>query len=105
MVQIIRPARIEDNISPEAFHFWAGDYYRCKQAFLPQGRFSPVPYFLLCRVIELEIKARHLRGINQKQVKIKYGHDLLRAYNDLPTKEKTLDIRELKTLGIASKIY
>ncbi len=46
---------IEVNLSPDAFHRWAGHYYKCRQDFDSPHRFSPVPYFLLCHSIELEI--------------------------------------------------
>jgi hypothetical protein len=49
------------NLSPDVFHRYAGHYYKCKQDFVcPDDGSSPVPYFLLCRAIELQIKARHL---------------------------------------------
>ena len=48
----------EANLSPDAFHIYAMHYYKCKRDFTPPDNyFSPIPYFLLCRAIELEIKA------------------------------------------------
>lgn len=58
------------NLSPDAFHLWATHYYKCEQDFVSPTKFSPVPYFLLCRAIELELKARHLEGKTQKQVRV-----------------------------------
>ena len=70
---IIRAGSINANISPDAFHRWATHYLKCRKDFQSPHKFSPVPYFLLCRAIELEIKARHLRNSTQSKVKKSYG--------------------------------
>ena len=72
------------NVSPTMFHLFAAQYYRCKQTFQPQEPVSPVPYFLLCRAIELELKARHLESKSRKEVRADYGHNLKKAYRKLP---------------------
>ena len=46
--------------------------------FASPHKFSPVPYFLLCRAIELELESRHLQGKRQLEVKRAYGHHLPR---------------------------
>jgi hypothetical protein len=53
---------INANLAPDAFHWWATHYYKCRQDFVSPHKFSPVPYFLLCRAIELELKSRHLKN-------------------------------------------
>lgn len=93
------------NISPEAFHLWATHYYKCKKDFKSPNKFSPVPYFLLCRSIELELKSRHLKNKNQSEVKNEFGHDLLEAYSALSPAEKILEQNEEYTLQVASDIY
>jgi hypothetical protein len=93
------------NISPDAFHMWARHYYKCRQDFQSPDPFSPVPYFLLCRAIELEIKSRHLRGKNRSEVKVEYGHHLIKAYDALEQGQKTLNSEELETLRAANEIY
>ena len=80
-------------------------YYKCKQDFQCPHSFSPVPYFLLCRAIELELKSRHLRSKTQKQVKDDFGHDLLKAYESLSNSDKILNADELCTLKKANDIY
>ena len=102
---IVRPKGFDVNISPDAFHRWATDYLQCKRDFRSPDRFSPVPYFLLCRAIELEIKARHLKHVEQKDVKYKYWHSLIKAYKALDSDEKILSQIEEEALGIASEIY
>ena len=102
---IIRAGSINANISPDAFHRWATHYLKCRKDFQSPHKFSPVPYFLLCRAIELEIKARHLRNLTQNKVKKSYGHDLLKAYNALNPVEKNLNQDEEHTLQVASDIY
>jgi len=96
---------INANLAPDAFHRWAQHYYKCKQDFASPQRFSPVPYFLLCRAIELELKARHLNMMTQEEVKSAFGHDLMRAYDALPPPQKQLDSAEVLLLRHASVIY
>ncbi len=104
---IINPPALHLNISPEAFHLWATHYLKCRRDFKPpsSNKFSPVPYFLLCRAIELEIKARLLKKSPQIDVKKKYGHNLEIAYDALDSSEKFLDKNEEDTLRKASPIY
>jgi hypothetical protein len=104
MSQVIRVSGFEANLSPDAFHRWATHFYQCKQDFSLQ-EFSPVPFFLLCRAIELEIKSRHLKHQKQKAVKIKFGHKLLRAYNALDPSERILSPNETQILDAADQIY
>lgn len=96
---------IDANLSPDAFHRWATHYQKCRKDFQCSDRFSPVPYFLLCRAIELEIKARHLKRMTQDQGKAAFGHDLVKAYNALDPAERTLNQSEEHTLRVASDIY
>lgn len=105
MNQIVRPGAIKANLSPDAFHRWATHYLKCRKDFQCPHKFSPVPYFLLCRAIELEIKAKHLKNMTQKQVKDKFWHDLTKAYDALDPAEKTLNQSEEDTLQVASTIY
>src|SRR5262249_54845366 len=93
------------NISPEAFHRWACHYLKCKQDFQSPEAFSPVPYFLLCRALELEIKSRHLQSKNQSQVKEDFGHNIFKAYDALEQTQKILSIDEVEVLRKASDIY
>ena len=68
------------NFSAHAFHKFAFHYYKCVQDFKPPDNWSPVPYALLCRAIELELKAR-LLDITPGQSGVKqYSHDLEKAY-------------------------
>jgi hypothetical protein len=97
---------VEVNVSPDAFHIYAGHYYKCKQDFkCPDDAFSPVPYFLLCRAIELQIKAKLLKQRKQKQVKHEFGHGLLDAYKALDAQERILGQSELAVLTEADEIY
>ena len=104
MTQIIIGG-IKLNLSPDAFHRYATHYQKCMMDFHCPDIFSPVPYFLLCRAIELEIKSRHLKHKTQKQVKVSFGHDLAKAYDALEPAEKTLNQNEERTLREASDIY
>jgi hypothetical protein len=104
-MQNIRPRSFHANLAPDAFHRWATHYRKCRMDFQCPHRFSPVPYFLLCRAIELEIKARHLKRMTQLEVKKKFGHNLEEAYDALDSTEKGLTQIEENTLRRASKIY
>ena len=64
-----------------------------------------MPYFLLCRAIELELKSQHLQVSNQEQVKKKFAHSILKAYNALPKDQRVLCQAEFDVLSAASKIY
>ena len=101
----IEMSPIQDNLSPDAFHRWATHYYKCRQNFKSPDKFSPVPYFLLCRAIELEIKSKHLRSKRQKAVKELYGHNLSCAYRALPVCEQVLTGDEMDILNDANEIY
>jgi hypothetical protein len=96
---------IDANLSPDAFHRWATHYYKCRHDFASPHKFSPVPYFLLCRAIELERKSRHLQGKRQLEVKRAYGHHLTKAYAGLPPLEHILTPEEVVVLEQASDIY
>jgi len=93
------------NLSPEAFHLWATHYLKCKRDFHSPDKFSPVPYFLLCRAIELELKARLLKNSSQENVKRDYGHHLEKAYDALDQNERNLTQEEECTMQLADDIY
>jgi len=101
---IINVPTMKINLSPLAFRLSAKHYYKCKQDFICPDKFSVVPYFLLCRSIELSIKARHLKQVGQKTVKDNYGHNLMKAYNALKPKDRILSKTELKVLKQADYI-
>lgn len=93
------------NLSPHAFRRWARHYLQCRHDFRPPEGYSPVPYFLLCRAIELELKARHLEALRQHQVKKQFGHNLIKAYAALPAEQQTLAEDELEVLAAANEVY
>jgi hypothetical protein len=100
----------KENFSSGSFHLIAQHYYKCVQDVeAPGNTFSPVPYALLCRAIELELKSRflknaHLGGPGQEQIAIRFGHDLKRAYEALNT-DQVLSPPEFDLLRKANEIY
>jgi hypothetical protein len=109
-LKIAEPAAI--NVTAPSFHRWAQDYLACAEGFtMPPGRkFSPVPFALLCRSLELELKSRllrsaHLGGPSRKAIKDRFGHDLLKAYRALEPHDQILSKKEEKVLATASEIY
>jgi hypothetical protein len=104
--KVVKPEPAFLNLSPHGFYRWAVHFYVCRQTFVsPHTGFSPVPYFLLGRSIELVIKAQHLRSTSQTDVKERFRHNLLSAYEALGPNYKVLSGQELETLKRASKIY
>ncbi len=102
---VIAPGGINANLAPDAFLRWARHYHACRHSFQPPDRFSPVPYFLLCRAIELAVKARHLGTLTQDDVKHRFGHDLVKAYAALNPVHRVLGVDEERVLTAASEIY
>ena len=66
------------HISPLGFHRYAAEFLRAAQVFKINDGFSPAPYYLICRSIELALKAFLLvKGVPKKSLKEKnLGHDL-----------------------------
>jgi len=102
---VIKVGSVHANLSPDAFHRWATHYLKCRKDFLCPDPFSPVPYFLLCRAIELELKARHLKHMTQSKVKKNFSHNLGKSYGSLDPTEKILNKSEEHALQLANDIY
>jgi len=93
------------NLSPLLFRNTAQDFFKCYLDFEPPpGHFSPVPFFLCCRAIEMALKAIHLETENRDYVK-KIGHNLIKSYKRLDVEHKNLSKDELDLLNKANKIY
>ena len=94
------------NFSPYAFHKTAEHFYKAKCDFeAPGDFFSPVPFFLCCRAIELELKSKHLEEKRQQLVKKELSHDILKAYDTLDEKYKILNENEYLLLKKTSELY
>ena len=70
-------------ISPLGFHRYASEFLRAAQGFKINDGFSPVPYYLICRSMELALKAFLLaKGFPKKKLKERnLGHDLKKVLN------------------------
>ena len=67
-------------ITPTGFLVYARNYFSVATNWIPDGKYSPVPYFLFCRSIELGFKAFILaKGEKLNFVKLKIGHNLEKA--------------------------
>lgn len=66
------------HISPLGFHRYASEFLRAAQGFKINDGFSPVPYYLICRSMELVLKAFLLaKGVPKRTLKGRtLGHDL-----------------------------
>jgi len=69
------------HISPLGFHRYASEFLRAAQGFKINDGFSPVPYYLICRSMELVLKAFLLaKGLPKEKLKERnLGHDLEKA--------------------------
>lgn len=103
--QVLQAQGFFVNLSPMAFRKWARQYYECAVPLLSRTEFSPVPYFLLCRAIELELKAEHLETKRQSEVKKEFGHYLVKSYAALTAHRQTLTPNELDLLAQADGFY
>jgi hypothetical protein len=101
----LRAAGFHFNLSPDLFRRHARQYLECHRAYKPVAGYSPVPYFLLCRAIELALKAHHLETKTRSQVKSAYSHSIIKLYRDLPAPLRTLDAAAEKLLASASAKY
>ena len=100
----IKQQGIDANLASDAFEKWANHYFQCEKDY-SEHDFSPVRYFLLCRAVELSLKAIHLKTMRQPEVKSKYGHNIIKAYEELLSEFQTLTQDEKKLLKAASEIY
>ena len=102
---VIHASGFHVNLSPDLFRRHARQYLECHRAYKPVAGYSPVPYFLLCRAIELALKAHHLQTKSRTQVKKLYSHNLSALYRDLPSALKLLTVAETTLLDTASAKY
>ena len=66
-------------ISPFGFFYYGKEFFNAAKGFKQSAHYSPVPYFLYCRSIELVLKAFLLgKGVPKKDLPKKnlYCHDL-----------------------------
>jgi len=70
------------DIGPFGFYRYADEYHQAANAIIPRNSFSPVPYYLYCRSLELGLKAYLLtKGLSQKDLKLIFGHNLTKLLN------------------------
>ncbi len=87
------------HLTPIIYHSYAEQYLAaCRTAEAAPG-FSPVPYYLCCRSLELSVKAYLLkRGVTVNELK-KLGHDLLRNL----TKAQSIGLSGILTITPAEQ--
>jgi hypothetical protein len=76
-VRVVIPA-LRLNINPLAFNYYASHYLQVARTVEITPRFSPVPYYLYCRSLELSLKAfLLLKGLSKNVIRKKpYSHNL-----------------------------
>jgi hypothetical protein len=99
------------HISPLGFHRYASEFLRAAQGFKVNDGFSPVPYCLVCRSMELSLKAFLLaKGFPKKRLKERnLGHDLEKILKKAISMELdkfvTLSTQHTEELIKANKYY
>ena len=74
---IIQPETGHIYITPTGFLVYAQNFYSAAIKWETDGNYSPVPYFLFCRSIELGLKAFVLaKGEKMEVVKLKIRHNI-----------------------------
>jgi hypothetical protein len=72
------------HISPMGFHRYASEFLSASRGLKTDHLFSPVPYYLICRSIELSLKSYLLaKGVSEKEFRQKkhgLGHDLVNVF-------------------------
>jgi hypothetical protein len=92
---VIKAGPILVNLSPFGFHRYAKEFMSADESFDAGDKFSPVPYYLVCRSIELSLKAfLLLRNVEKDKLKQKIGHNLNKALR----KAKELNIQEFLSI-------
>ena len=69
------------NMGPIGFHVYARKFLEAIPP--PSKEYSPVPYYCVCRALELALKAfLSANGVSSRKLKSKkFGHDLLALWN------------------------
>src|SRR3712207_5814924 len=98
--------KLKKALRPSAYHTWAKHWYKCKQDFEPpDDTFTPLPFFLLCRAIELQLKAWLLERKKVDELNEGIRHDLKKAYKQLNSQQQVLSPDEYEVLSKMSDIY
>lgn len=106
----VKPIKIR--VSPYGFYLYANDFFSAATLWKDLKRFSPVPYYLYCRSIELALKSFilcHDKNITTEKLKDKkkYGHDLIKCLNQAEKVfgKRLLEDKERENVEKANKYY
>ena len=105
---VVTPVTHPIKMPEEPFHKWAKQFLKCKRELKTSypNESSPIPYYLLCHAIELEIKARLSKTKSWKELKKDFCHDLMKAYNALDnSQQKILSDEDIEILKKVNLIY
>ena len=96
---VIKPEPVVVRISPLGFHRYASEFLRAARSVSVDSSFSPVPYYLYCRSLELALKAFLLtKNVSIRELKSRdLGHDLVKVLD----KAKTIGLGQLLTVTSA----
>jgi len=96
---VIKPEPVVVRISPLGFHRYASEFLHAARSVRVGPSFSPVPYYLYCRSLELVLKAFLLtKDVSVRELKSRnLGHDLVKVLD----RAKTLGVKQLLTVTSA----
>jgi len=82
---ILDPVKVV--LGPLGFHGFATKFLEATKFVNTTNKFSPVPYYLYCRAIELSLKAFLLtKGVSLKKLKKNLGHNLVKILSEAKSK-------------------
>ena len=107
---VIKIPTIVLKVSPYGFYKYAEDFFNAGMKYKKNTKFSPVPYYLYCRSIELSLKSFLLfadKNINMQKLKHEYGHNIITLVNKTESlfSKKLLNKKEREVIKIANNWY
>jgi hypothetical protein len=93
-----KTACVQFNLSPLGFHGWADGYLQKYRELCGDACDSRMTSLLLCRAIEVELKAWHRQGSGERPLSDRFGHNLIESYRTLPAGHRILDRIEVALL-------
>ncbi|MDL1967580.1 MAG: hypothetical protein LWW97_03295 [Deltaproteobacteria bacterium] len=99
---IIKASLFRVFISPLAFLEYSKDFYSASTSYNSENPFSPATYYLICRSIELSMKAYLLtEGVCRDQLKKRLSHNLKKILK----KSKELGLLSIVSIADEEQIH
>jgi len=109
---VIKVPTIHLKVRHCGFYKYAKDFFNAAESSFKHNKkdyFSPVPYFLYCKAIELILKSflLFIGAATTDKLKHKYGHNLIKILNEgeKSLNKKLLNKEEKETIEMANNYY